>query len=301
MRGVLVVQLGLACGVALAGGCGGTSADVGQSGGTGGTAASSGGTDGGGTDSSGDGTGATECVAGTERCHCYEDATCNEGLVCASDLCVDLGGGGLSGAAGSAGGEGSCTNVTPCGGDVVGTWTVVSSCLTVSGGVDLSNYGLGCVSAPVMGSLRVSGSWTANADGTYSDNTTTQGNVQIDFGCDCRGGAGTCTTCPRFGALLTSPGYAAVTCADATGSDAEICECGPGCTCTATIDQAGGIGVAPMYPSATGTYTTSGTVLTMTAGEQEYSYCVSGDTLTLTPQSTPTTGTLTGTVVLQRQ
>jgi hypothetical protein len=69
----------------------------------------------------------------------------------------------------------------------------------------------------------------------------------------------------------------------------------------ATINQAGGHGLAPMYPSANGVYTTAGSTLTITAGEQEYSYCVSGDTLTLTQQSTPTTGTLTGTVVLQRQ
>jgi hypothetical protein len=42
-------------------------------------------------------------------------------------------------------------------------------------------------------------------------------------------------------------------------------------------------------------------VLTITAGEQEYSYCVSGTTLTMTPQSTTRTGTVTGTVELQRQ
>jgi hypothetical protein len=56
-----------------------------------------------------------------------------------------------------------------------------------------------------------------------------------------------------------------------------------------------------MYPSTSGVYTTAGSTLTISAGEQEYSYCVTGDTLTMTPQSAPTRGTLTGTVVLQRQ
>jgi len=46
MRGVLVVPLSLACGVALGGGCGGTMLDSGQSGGTAGDASRSGGTDG---------------------------------------------------------------------------------------------------------------------------------------------------------------------------------------------------------------------------------------------------------------
>jgi len=282
--------------MALAGGCGGTSAEVGQSGTTGGDAAISGGTDGGGaagSETAEDGTGGVECVAGTERCPCYEDGTCNEALVCVSDRCVDLGGGGLPGAAGSGGGDASCSNVTPCGGDLVGTWTVTSSCLDVSGEVDLSNFGLGCASAPVTGSLRVSGSWTANADGTYSDNTTTMGVETLELPPSCLGTGGTIVLCPRIAAPLTSLGYAAVTCADSATN--------AGCACPATIYQPGGLGLAPMYPSASGQYTTAGSTLTITAGEQEYSYCVRGDTLTMTPQSAPTTGTLTGTVVLQRE
>ncbi len=306
-----------------AGGCGGTAAGVGQSGGTGGDAAVSGGTDGGGTEGTGgsgtagtgSGTGGVECVDGTERCPCYGNGTCNEGLVCASDLCVNLGSGGQAGAGGSGGvvgaggdtgsggdatggevgaggtggSEAACTNVTPCGGNVVGTWNVTSSCLTVSGDLDLSNLGLGCASALVTGSLRVTGTWTANGNGTYSDNTTTTGTEIVELPTECLNVSGTRTTCERIGAPLSAVGFASVNCTTnpATG----------GCTCPATIDQAGGIGVAPMYPSASGTYTTAGSVLTITAGEQEYSYCVSGTTLTMTPQSVGRTGT----VVLQRQ
>ncbi len=51
-------------------------------GGTGGT---------GGRDRAGAGAGSRErCPAGTETCSCYGNGTCNEGLVCASSLCVDL-------------------------------------------------------------------------------------------------------------------------------------------------------------------------------------------------------------------
>src|ERR1700730_4305990 len=49
----------------------------------------------------------------------------------------DSGSGGGSGSSGSSGGGGgSCSNVTPCGGNVVGTWAATSSCLTVSGALD---------------------------------------------------------------------------------------------------------------------------------------------------------------------
>jgi hypothetical protein len=194
---------------------------------------------------------------------------------------------------GTGGGSATCTNVTPCGGDLVGTWNVTSSCLTVSGEVDLSAFGLGCSSAPVAGSLQVSGTWTANADGTYSDNTTTTGNEQLELPASCREISGTTTTCDRIGGPITSVGYASVTCTDDTATG--------GCSCQATMDQAAGIGLAPTYVAASGNYTTSGSTLTITAGEVEYSYCVSGTTLTMTPQSVGKTATLTGSVELQRQ
>src|SRR5215831_1249994 len=91
-------------------------------------------------------------------------------------------GGSSSGSGGSSntgGSSGTCSNVTACGGSLVGTWTVASSCLSVSGQVDLTLVGAGCPSAPVTGSLQVTGTWTANADGTYMDDTTTTGQEQL--------------------------------------------------------------------------------------------------------------------------
>ena len=68
-----------------------------------------------------------------------------------------IGGSAGSGTGGSAGGSsssggagGACANVSACGGSVVGTWTASSSCLSVSGQLDLSSFfGAGCSSAPV--------------------------------------------------------------------------------------------------------------------------------------------------------
>ena len=70
------------------------------------------------------------------------------------------------GSTGTGGAGASCPNVTACGGDVVGTWTVTSSCLKVSGNLDPSLVGAGCASAPVTGDLQVSGTWTAG-NGTF--------------------------------------------------------------------------------------------------------------------------------------
>ena len=61
------------------------------------------------------------------------------------------------GSTGTGGGGTSCPNVTACGGNLVGTWTVTSSCLKVSGNLDLSLAGAGCPSTPVTGDLQVTG------------------------------------------------------------------------------------------------------------------------------------------------
>jgi hypothetical protein len=193
---------------------------------------------------------------------------------------------GEQGSGGSGGGEASCSDVTPCGGDVVGSWGVTSSCLTVSGVLDVSGVGLSCSSVPIAGVLQVTGTWTANADGTYSDNTTTSGEEQFELSASCLANLPT-TSCPRLGGPLESLGFASVTC---TGS------LDVACTCSATVDQAGGIGVVASNASASGTYATSDAVLTTSPGDG-HSYCVSGNTLTLAPRSAGTTGA----VVFQRQ
>src|SRR6185295_1810723 len=72
------------------------------------------------------------------------------------------GGSGMSSSGGSGGGSPLCPEVTPCDGSVVGTWTVSSSCLNVSGSVDPSSLGVDprtCTSATVTGSLTVSGTF----------------------------------------------------------------------------------------------------------------------------------------------
>jgi hypothetical protein len=201
--------------------------------------------------------------------------------------------GGSGGATGGAGGAADpCANVTPCGGDVSGTWSVTTACLAVAGDMDVAGFGLGCATAAVTGTLQVSGTWTANPDGTFTDNTVTSGTETLELGPPCLNVSGTTTTCPRLAGAVQALGFSAVTCAANTATG--------GCTCSATVQQSAGMGVVPQYPSASGSYTTAGNLLTISA-DQSYSYCASGATLTMTPQSTVRTTTVTGSIVLQRQ
>jgi hypothetical protein len=191
-------------------------------------------------------------------------------------------GGAGTGGGGSGGGGGGpidCTDVAPCGGDVIGTWTAASCELTVSGMADIGLAGLGCTMAPVTGSLSVSGTWTASADGMYMDNTTTTGQVVHELAAPCLDVSGFEATCDRIvldSIGLPSPEPPAQQCVDNAATE--------GCTCTTTINQQGGLAQISRNASASGTYTTSANELVTTADgvDTEYSYCVAGNTLAVT-------------------
>jgi hypothetical protein len=191
-------------------------------------------------------------------------------------------GAGQGGAA--AGNAPKCEGATPCGGGVVGIWNVASSCLKLSGQLDTSGLSLGCPTVPVTGSLQATGTFTANADGTYRDNTTTTGSVTLTLGPACLSVSSVAVGCDRIGAIFEAAGWATATC---TGADG-------GCSCALTADQKGGLGAIVPFTDATGPYTTSGN--TLTASNLTYQYCATDSSLTLTPQSSA----LSGSVVLTR-
>jgi hypothetical protein len=226
----------------------------------------------------------------------------NAAVALGGSSAVGSGTGGTGGASGTGGAaavevepvEASCQAVIPCGGNVVGTWVVAGSCLPVSGMADVAGFGLGCTAAAVTGMLEVSGTWTANPDGTFRDQTVTSGASQLQVPPECLNVSGTVTTCDRLGGAFQALGYASVSCANATS--------GGGCTCTASADQTGGLAMLSVGPPTSGTYATANDVLTTSAGrEAQYAYCVSGDTLVLTPQTLGQTGALTGTIAFARR
>src|SRR3954471_16224301 len=104
----------------------------------------------------------------------------------------------------------SCTNVTACGGNAVGTWTASSSCIKVSGQLDVAEAGLdprSCTAAPITGTLTVNGTFTAKADGTYVDGTTTTGTAHTDMVAGCLQISGTGINCQGVGSYIKSAGW----------------------------------------------------------------------------------------------
>ncbi len=188
--------------------------------------------------------------------------------------------------------EASCEAVAPCGGELEeGIWIAAGSCLPVSGEADMSGFGLGCVAAPVSGALEVSGAFIVNADGTFTDGTTTAGETEIALPPECLDVSGTITTCDRVDGALQSLGFAEVTCEEDPSTG--------GCNCTGTAEQSGGLAMLSLDAASDGTYSTAENVITTSARtDTDYSYCVTGNMMTLTPVSTSRTGTVSGTVVL---
>jgi hypothetical protein len=154
----------------------------------------------------------------------------------------------------------------------------------------MSPVGLGCRSAAVTGTRKVIGTWTATSDGKYSDKTTTTGTEQLTLPDSCLQVSGTVVTCERISPIFESLGYAAVSCAPAAS--------GSGCICSAIVEQTGGIGFVSLDPLTSGRYAAAGNSLTILGDpDTKYSYCVSGNKMAWTPQST--SPTITGTVVFQ--
>src|SRR5262249_963196 len=152
-----------------------------------------------------------------------------------------------------------------------------------SSNLDITYAGLdprSCTNVTLSGSLTVSGTWTANSNGTYADATMTTGTIHMNLPAGCLMISGTTTTCARIGGPFAGLGFNAVTCTDATGG---------GCSCDGSVQQSGWPGVVSANASASGNYTTSGNTVTVD-GEAAYASCVSGSMMTWTPQTaSPTT------------
>jgi hypothetical protein len=172
-------------------------------------------------------------------------------------------------AAGCGSSGGTCSNAAACGGSVVGTWTITSSCVSESASMVDSQ----CPSATASSSgLSITGSVTYNADGTYSSSSTISGSVRVSLPQSCLTYNGVTLTCAQLTQASQSNPTAGVTLS---------CSGTSGCICTETI--------APQSSSETGTYTTTAAgVLTQTptgGTASQDDYCVKGTTMTLSPSA----------------
>jgi hypothetical protein len=202
---------------------------------------------------------------------------------------------GGAGSSSSSSVTGACgPSVTPCPGDVVGSWEVASGCLDLSGEFATRGTGLGCNTAKVTGSVQVTGSFVTNAEKKFQDKTTTKGPVTITLAKDCLFMSGTWTKCDLISVAIEGLGFKDVKCVDGENG---------GCSCPAKIDHPASMGLIVAEPEPSGTYTNESNTLgigenPLTGEKLEYAYCGANGKLTLTPKnaSPPTTGT----IVLQK-
>lgn len=189
--------------------------------------------------------------------------------------------GGASGGTTAGGGpSASCTSVAACGGNVVGAWKATSSCLKLSGEMDVTLASLGCSTVPVTGSLTTTGNFIANPDGTFVDDTVTTGSATFPLAKSCLSISSVERTCEQISSIFEALGWKTSVCSETNGQ----------CSCTVTADQHGGLGAISGVATTKGRYTTSGNNLT--TEDLTFPYCVAGETLTLTPQVSSLSGTI---------
>jgi hypothetical protein len=196
-------------------------------------------------------------------------------------------GGSGGGGAGGAGAGGACTSFTACGGSLLGTWQLTSTCFF------LPPAASGCAQETVdAATFHESGSYVFNSDLTYSASVIPSGTLGFTMPQSCTPAQPIATTCAIFNStyssLVAQPGspYASAGC-DVSGTD---------CVCTFTFTA--------QTVSATGTYVVGTDTVTLTRTGSTTSttnnFCVQGTALSLDAVSLAGTA-VEGPAVLTKQ
>jgi hypothetical protein len=101
----------------------------------------------------------------------------------------------------SPGGGGMCPAVAPCGGDLGGTWKLVSACGVGTGTV---NEQAGCMIDVSDAISSASGTYVFNADGTYMVEESLSENDTFTFPSACFSSNGVAATCAQVASALDS-------------------------------------------------------------------------------------------------
>jgi hypothetical protein len=166
-------------------------------------------------------------------------------------------------------GDVDCSTFVACGGDLTGTWNISSLC------EDLSEDPMqtACASGWISYDFTANGTYTFGADRTFSTSGTIDPSATIFWPASCLAGY---TSCDSLAASMEASGTSgqSVTCTGSTSLS---------CLCDMTM---------PAQPlNGSGTYTVSGSTLTLSTGDGSMSFCVQGKVLKM--QSANSAGTLT--------
>jgi hypothetical protein len=175
---------------------------------------------------------------------------------------------GAGGGAGAAGAGGACASFTACGGSLLGTWQLTSTCFFMPPAAS------GCAAETVdAATFHESGSYLFNSDLTYAASAIPSGTLGFTMPQSCTPAQPIATTCAVFNStyssLVSQPGspYASAGCA-VSGTD---------CVCTFTFNG--------QTVSAAGTYVVGTDTVTLTPAGSTTSttnnFCVQGTSLSL--------------------
>jgi hypothetical protein len=170
-----------------------------------------------------------------------------------------------------------CLQFAPCGGDVVGTWSFLGTCTDIAGQSAL--LAAACPGAAINAfGVSITGTFTFNADSSYTASNWHEVFVATEtLPLSCAGG----TTCADGNGTET----------DTTGGSTVNVTT----TCTGTSTCACRVNGTFDVSSDVGTWTTTGTALTMdgVATSTSLSYCVEDNRLHLMQINTTATGQTT--------
>ena len=165
----------------------------------------------------------------------------------------------VAGCGGGGGMGGTCANVAACGGNIVGTWSVTSSCVSGWGTMFDGN----CPASMSSAKVSINGTVTFAGDMTYTANGTTSPTISLAVPASCLTAQG--LTCDQLSQIIAG------TCMPSSGG---------GCTCTTVI---------PSTWMESGTYaaTMAGLLTEMAADgtSNPADYCATGNTLTISPHT----------------
>jgi fibro-slime domain-containing protein len=136
--------------------------------------------------------GASACPVGSERCDCYGNGTCNQGLECRSNLCVAAGNGGASSIGGDTGNGGFTSSQSSGGVESGGTTTGNVGGDSAPGGA-VATGGVSNGGATDSGGMKSNGGTSnnggaTNSGGTHSNGGTATGGVSPTAGTRATGG-----------------------------------------------------------------------------------------------------------------
>jgi hypothetical protein len=199
---------------------------------------------------------------------------------------------GLAGCSGSDSGSQSCGVVEPCGGDVVGSWSIVDSCLSASGMFSTQKQtffaqfcvggGTGTVGDDVGTSSWV-GAWSFDASMSYSISILET--VHDSFTCN-DGEPCSALDTEIKAAQQATPTMQSAGCQQVSS----VCKC--------TVDWA-------TFNDEAGTYQAAGTAISLApttgAPTSQIGYCVKGNTMHWVPTTDATSGPPFPDLVAERQ